>query len=296
MTIHRKNRSKQYILLFLLFATLIEFSAQVKKCVVDQCKKCSYTNIDTCEECESGYYLRTWFGEDKGRDYNACWSIMKLLFSLLGTLLLSLSYLYCCWKAYQKGKSITKIVSDKKPKKVIKDERKFSNPQSDAIAQPQIPSTSRPINLETQPSQQHIPNVVQPAPVNQPYQSPMRPVQPQPVLQSVRAPSPPRVVRTPVSYSPGYARHEPPVTTIIRERPTTIIREIEDSDDYEPQRYVKRKRNMRRKSSTRVVRYEPDSIRNISNEVRRVGSRKGSLRRINRNGSYDRGVTPRRMY
>lgn len=295
----RKNlpRALYYIITILL----INKSLQNSKCVVDQCKRCRYINIDTCDECESGYYLRTWHGSDKNRDYNACWSIMKLLFTLLGTLLLTLSYLYCCYRAYKKGKNITKIVTEKKDKKVIKDERKISK-GSKYKDQRDIPSTSRPINIETQPNEPapinvpntqmapgnpiHVPNMAQPAqntPVIVPppgQQVNPAPMQVNPIVVGNVSPSPQRVVRQPV-YSPNHSYHDEPsryygdnpVTTIIRERPTTIIREV-NNGDYQGLRKVKR-RNPKKKRSARVIRYEPDSIREINRNASRSRRRRG---------------------
>lgn len=43
----------------IILTMLITATLQNKNCVVDQCKTCRYVNIDSCEACESGYYLRT---------------------------------------------------------------------------------------------------------------------------------------------------------------------------------------------------------------------------------------------
>lgn len=294
------NSSSPHKTIYFIIFTLVTSSFQNPKCVVDQCKRCRYINIDTCDECESGYYLRTWYGKDKKRDYNACWNLMYLLFSLLGTLLLTLSYLYCCYRAYKKGKSIIKIVSDKKDKKVIKDERKISK-GSKYKDERDIPSTSRPINIETEPNDQtqiNVPNIqgpghnqiniptqnTLPAQVNLPPQNIQTPV----VVANTLPQKPHNIVRNVYSPARSFADQpshnkyygNPPATTIIRERPTTIIREIDDNhddfDEYERVRKVPRKK-VKRKPSARVIRYEPDSIKNVNQQIRR-------------------GVSNRRMY
>lgn len=289
----KKGDKIAFTLKILAVLCLFKLTLQNPKCVVDQCKRCRYINIDTCDECESGYYLRTWYGKDKKRDYNACWNLMYLLFSLLGTLLLTLSYLYCCYRAYKKGKSITKIVSDKKDKKVIKDERKISK-GAKYKDERDIPSTSRPINIETEPND--APPVTIPTMNQLPNQQPITINSPQRITQPVQRQFPVNYGGKPHFYSNGESHFESqyPTTTIIRERPTTIIREIQSRDGEEKGiRIIKKNKNkgIKRKPSARVIRYEPDSIREIkSPQIRGKKSIRGDR------GEAISRVTKRRMY
>lgn len=63
-------------LLIVIFFTL-SITPEVgcnKECLVDQCKMCLSKVKYECEECESGYYLRTFYGKIKKSNYNDCWS------------------------------------------------------------------------------------------------------------------------------------------------------------------------------------------------------------------------------
>ena len=104
----------------IIILTMAQTTFQNRKCVVDQCKTCRYVNIDTCEACESGYFLKEFYGDEKKRPYHACWNWMKVLGWSLLPLLLCYSYCYCCYKAWQKGKLVTRITNKKLGKRIIK--------------------------------------------------------------------------------------------------------------------------------------------------------------------------------
>ena len=100
----RKLRIQTLTLIFLILSPTLTNKA----CQVDQCKRCKDKKLDTCDECEDGYYLRTFYGKDKGREYNACWSIFKLVWFLIGLALLLLSYCLCCYVAWKLGQKSIK--------------------------------------------------------------------------------------------------------------------------------------------------------------------------------------------
>jgi len=134
---------------FITILTLTIHSISSKRgCIVDQCKKCRYINLDQCDQCYGGYYRVSFKNEDRGRAYHACWNTKKLLLSLLLSLLLCLSYLYCIYKCWQKGKNTTKIVTVKKPTQTIDDERKGAKPDEFNIkGDTNLPSTQRTLNM-----------------------------------------------------------------------------------------------------------------------------------------------------
>ena len=260
-------------LVLILTSILIKTSLSNPKCVVDQCKRCRYVNVDTCDVCESGYYKRTFFGPEKQRNFNACWSIMKLLLGLLAALLMALCYLGLCYYAWWKGRQITRIVDSKKPDKVIKDQRKFgskspSKPKTPHIATPP-PTTQRSLNIPASPPPPQAPPPQynqpqypqQPLPAypppqqNYPYQYP--PPQQQPYYPPPR-PAPAPMTSYPMRQSvvspPRLSRK--PSITIIRERPTTIVRESPVPKRATPK--------MSRRPSAKILRYEPEEIRNMS--------------------------------
>jgi hypothetical protein len=113
-----------YSRLILGLILMVGLCSSNPKCVVDQCKKCRYANMDQCDECESGYYLKEWFGEDINRPYNACWSILKMILRWILGLLLLLSYCFCCYWAWRKGRNITRLETKKADKKTIIDNTK----------------------------------------------------------------------------------------------------------------------------------------------------------------------------
>ena len=67
----QKNRSST-ILVLLLLTILIKGSLQ-EDCMIDKCKECDFKNVYTCNECEGGHYLVSFFGTEKNKVYHACW-------------------------------------------------------------------------------------------------------------------------------------------------------------------------------------------------------------------------------
>ena len=106
----KPKRTSPKLPFMMVLATLGAISTPIlaqtnsSNCIVDQCKVCRYKTIDQCDECQSGYYLRTFYGKEKGRDYNACWSTLKLIRILYGVVLLLSAYILCCYYSYQYGK------------------------------------------------------------------------------------------------------------------------------------------------------------------------------------------------
>ena len=82
---------------------MTEITLQNKDCLVDQCKVCENETDIICSECESGYYVRTFYGKEAGKNYNACWNSLMLLWGLLGVTLLGLSCCLCNYVAYKYG-------------------------------------------------------------------------------------------------------------------------------------------------------------------------------------------------
>jgi len=91
----QKNKAK----IGLILATLI--TATQAGCMIDMCKRCDFSNVYTCNECRSGYYLRHYFGTEKGREYQDCWKKSKLMMALFGLLLLPCLYGLCCYCLYK---------------------------------------------------------------------------------------------------------------------------------------------------------------------------------------------------
>lgn len=239
---HKHQKMNKYALIGLTLLILAQITLQNRRCVVDQCKTCRYVNIDSCEACEDGFYLRTFAGDEKGRPYNACWSLWKTILGILGSLLLCCSYCYCCWKAWKKGKNVTRIVNKKLDKQIIKDSTKTGDPNTTITgpngqapaggANIQVPGGGAPGGVNINPGVGGVApnmNVGGGAPArggyNPGYAQPNGQVS-TPMPSSSRPLYSPRPV-TPTTSSRPYKRKPSrgKDITIIRERPKTIIRE-----------------------------------------------------------------------
>jgi hypothetical protein len=129
---------------YLTTATTILFltshTLQNTQCLVDQCKFCSSPTEIVCSECEKGYYVRTFYGKEKGKDYNACWSIFKLLWGLLGVTLLLLTCCLCSYLAYKQGQKLRNKRSEDKEKK-FKNLKRYQSSPSETTTQ--VPESAR---------------------------------------------------------------------------------------------------------------------------------------------------------
>lgn len=189
---------------------LITISKCDPKCMIDQCKDCHYTNVYTCNTCEPGYYLRNYYGEEKGRTYQDCWSKAKLLWGLLLLTLLPCCYCGCCYALYKYG--MTKIkVKDNTPDVEYQDKRKMDKSNDDVVVNksPQYSVQNQPINIE---SENKNPNVI-PAPITKPVVPVQKGVtiQPNPVIVPQ-----PQVMNTPIS--PIYSPQKGPSKSILKQQ------------------------------------------------------------------------------
>ena len=57
-------------------------------CMIDHCKDCDFTNVYTCNQCDYGFHLLTYFGQEKRRDYQQCIRSLFFWLMVLSTLLL----------------------------------------------------------------------------------------------------------------------------------------------------------------------------------------------------------------
>lgn len=124
----RISKIQKIILLTILYLPLTLTNLN---CTVDQCKLCQNTTKIKCTQCEEGYYLKTFYSNERQEYYNDCWSKYKL-FGTIGALILS-SLLFCglIWFAYRrgvksnlKGKSVEE--NEKKPE-INQNEKKIEN-------------------------------------------------------------------------------------------------------------------------------------------------------------------------
>ena len=177
----QKNQRKRSFLAAILvttFSLLIKSTHQKNKCVVDSCVRCRYTNIDTCDQCDSGYFKVTFWASQKRREYNACWSYMKLFWWLAVAAALSLCYLYLCCRCYQKGRRTIRIVNKKRPKQIIKDERTIQSQESSSKKKRHIVNNEKPQSSRREFNQPSTPRASQPPAMNN-FQPPGTPGQSQ---------------------------------------------------------------------------------------------------------------------
>lgn len=132
MTQKTQKPHNQAIFTIMTILSITVGSLQDSQCLVDQCSVCeNYTEV-TCSKCNTGYYLRTFYGKTKGKDYNDCWSTIKLLWSILGLVLLTLSCCLGLWLAYKYGKKNRAQASNKNEKKFATPKRYSEGALSDA--------------------------------------------------------------------------------------------------------------------------------------------------------------------
>lgn len=111
------------IWIFLIIITKILCNVQ---CKVDQCAFCEDEFSNTCVSCEQGYYLKTIYGSERGKYYNDCWSISKLVAVILLIAFFTVGVFGLAYLAYKKGKKkrIEELKKKFKEKKLIENERK----------------------------------------------------------------------------------------------------------------------------------------------------------------------------
>lgn len=88
----------------LTFLAVMNLVLTNQYCLVDKCKVCPNEEVYICRECESGYYLRSFYSSERRGSYNDCWSIWKLIFSILGILLASLLTCFLCYLCFKYGR------------------------------------------------------------------------------------------------------------------------------------------------------------------------------------------------
>ena len=101
MTLNFKWCTMLVILVIITAPTL-----QNPDCMVDKCKFCDFKNVYTCNECEGSYYLVTFYGTEKGKNYHACWKKMWLYFAIWCLLYCPCLYGLCCYALYRKAQTV----------------------------------------------------------------------------------------------------------------------------------------------------------------------------------------------
>jgi hypothetical protein len=76
--------------------------------MIDQCKNCDFINVYTCNECEGGYFLMTFYGDEKAKNYQACWKKIWLFLLLACLLYCPCLYCLCCYLLYRKANRVIK--------------------------------------------------------------------------------------------------------------------------------------------------------------------------------------------
>ena len=88
------------------------------KCMIDNCKDCDFENVYTCNQCKAGYYITSFYGQSKRRDYQHCWKRSTYWMSIFAVLLFIGCYLPClCYLAFHYG-----LMNSKKQRIVYHDE------------------------------------------------------------------------------------------------------------------------------------------------------------------------------
>lgn len=152
-----KCRTTKMMVFGVTFLVLFEESLSNPKCMIDQCKDCDFKNVYTCNQCEPGYYIRNYYGDEKGKRYQDCWSKNKLAWLLLTLTMLPCCYLGCCYALYRYAQTHIKV---KDPTPNIKYENKTQieepSQQQPVLVNNNVPQNQAPV----QPIQgQNIPQI-----------------------------------------------------------------------------------------------------------------------------------------
>lgn len=181
---------KREIIAICLILSLFELTLANPKCMIDQCKDCDFKNVYTCNQCEPGYYIRNYYGDEKGKRYQDCWSKNKLAWLLLLLTLLPCCYLGCCYALYRYAQTHIKV-KDPTPNVKYQNRTKVEEPQQ---RDPVIANNIVPQNQQVP---QVIQNQVPPQQIQQPQmaldnpsiqQSPIRPYHNQAINQGPSLP------------------------------------------------------------------------------------------------------------
>ena len=95
--------SRKFIYTTLILTTLHHFVYSNPKCIVDMCQICANEKEQVCSTCESGYYLKTYTGTEKGKTYNHCFSNSSYWWYFFGLFLALLLISLCCALSYLFG-------------------------------------------------------------------------------------------------------------------------------------------------------------------------------------------------
>ena len=83
------KRKLPLLSLFIVLFGLAGAQTPSTVCIVDQCMTCNDKTTNTCVACKTGYYLKTYTGQERGDTYNDCWSTFKFwLYLIIGILCL----------------------------------------------------------------------------------------------------------------------------------------------------------------------------------------------------------------
>lgn len=189
------------------------------ECLVDKCKFCPEKDLYICRECESGYYLRTFFSHEKGGSYNDCWSTWKLVFSILGMLLASMLTCGICYWLFKigretklKSQEIERLKAKEKKRKMRAEmdrdrkkrdrhvteterdlktrspppepKRERKTPRVKVVSRPETPRSGRKVRISQNNPYIHPVTTVIHHPVPPMYLSPSRPVQASPIIHN----------------------------------------------------------------------------------------------------------------
>jgi hypothetical protein len=82
------------------------------------CRVCPSETALTCRSCKEGYFLKTFAGGN--RNYQACWSTLKLMFGLIGSIISSLLLCLSCKLCFDYGRTEPTKKKVKRKKKTPK--------------------------------------------------------------------------------------------------------------------------------------------------------------------------------
>lgn len=153
MQSNRMSNSKtKWILMYqlIIILHLLISPAQANQyCQVDKCKICPDEHVYVCRECESGYYLRTFHSNERGANYNDCWSIWKLIFSILGILLATLLTCALCFLCFKIGKD-SKLKNKELQILRQKEKERIEREKEEAVKRSKRMDTERYLNMSTE--------------------------------------------------------------------------------------------------------------------------------------------------
>lgn len=138
---------RRFTIPLILLLMIFNWSLQAGDCMIDQCKDCDFKNVYTCNACNGGYYLVSFFGTEKSKTYHSCWKTFYLILGILSLLICPCLYALCAYLLYKNSQKIIWGKPAAPAVEIIKKQQTPDNPQNQVNIQPSQMTTPQNIDL-----------------------------------------------------------------------------------------------------------------------------------------------------